>query len=191
MSENEARALVEVVAKAIAGEWWCNDEVTQRDYLRQADKALAVARQHFAQERDALRAEIEGYVSEREMIASEAYQSGYESAVEETRTELATAREALGQAAVDVLAERKRQQLIEGWTPDHDDEHADEELADAAAAYALSPKHYVFPNRAECPDFWPWDERCWNPKDDRRRDLVRAGALILAEIERLDRAERS
>jgi hypothetical protein len=36
-------------------------------------------------------------------------------------------------------------------------------------------------------EIWPWDRKWWKPKD-RRRDLVRAGALILAEIERLDRA---
>ena len=37
---------------------------------------------------------------------------------------------------------------------------------------------------------WPhtWDASWWKPKD-RRRDLVRAGALIIAEIERLDRLD--
>lgn len=37
-------------------------------------------------------------------------------------------------------------------------------------------------------EVWPWDESWWKPTN-RRRDLVKAGALILAEIERLDRAE--
>lgn len=32
----------------------------------------------------------------------------------------------------------------------------------------------------------PWDEKWWKPKNP-RRDLVKAGALILAEIERIDR----
>lgn len=35
---------------------------------------------------------------------------------------------------------------------------------------------------------WPWDREWWKPKD-RRRNLVRAAALLIAEIERLDRAE--
>lgn len=35
--------------------------------------------------------------------------------------------------------------------------------------------------------FWPWQRKWWKPKDP-RRDLVRAGALIIAEIERIDRA---
>ena len=39
------------------------------------------------------------------------------------------------------------------------------------------------------PPSWPWVRRWWKPTD-RRRDLVKAGALILAEIERLDRIER-
>jgi len=34
---------------------------------------------------------------------------------------------------------------------------------------------------------WPWAEKWWKPKNE-RRDLVKAAALILAEIERLDRA---
>ncbi|PCB37801.1 hypothetical protein CJT89_33510, partial [Pseudomonas aeruginosa] len=34
---------------------------------------------------------------------------------------------------------------------------------------------------------WPWDEQWWKPSTA-RRDLVKACALALAEIERLDRA---
>ena len=34
---------------------------------------------------------------------------------------------------------------------------------------------------------WPWHRQWWKPKNA-RRDLVRAAALIVAEIERLDRA---
>ena len=89
-------------------------------------------------------------------------------------------------AAQDVLAERRRQVESEGWTPEHDDEHASGALADAAACYAVFPvagtelpKGYY--------SLWPWDRGWWKPKD-RRSNLVKAGALILAEIERLDRA---
>jgi hypothetical protein len=39
-------------------------------------------------------------------------------------------------------------------------------------------------------DLWPWHDDWWKPKD-RRRDLIRAAALIVAEIERLDRAAKS
>lgn len=103
-------------------------------------------------------------------------------------------REALGKAATDVLAERARQIAVEGWTPEHDDEHAGDELAVAAGCYAIPMSHWarLLPRSAmwslgQVPQLWPWARQWWKPKD-RRADLVRAGALILAEIERLDRA---
>lgn len=84
----------------------------------------------------------------------------------------------------DVLAERRRQIESEGWTPEHDDEHSLGEMAGAAACYANNAGlGRVLPPRS-----WPWDASWWKPKD-RRRDLVRAAALLLAEIERLDRLE--
>lgn len=82
---------------------------------------------------------------------------------------------AVGDAARDVLAERRRQVESEGWSPEHDDKHTDNELSRAAGCYALGVTAY-----------WPWDQDWWKPSD-RRRNLVKAGALILAEIERLDR----
>ena len=93
----------------------------------------------------------------------------------------------LPQAAQDVLAERRRQVEAEGWTPEHDDEHDDGELAAAGATYALSAANCI----VEQPFHrtWPWQNTWWKPTVP-RRDLVKAGALILAEIERLDRAAR-
>ena len=88
-------------------------------------------------------------------------------------------------AAADVLAERKRQVTAEGWTPGHDDEYEHGELADAVGCYALSSE--LFDCAGEPPRPWPWPDEWWKPTN-RRRDLVKAGALILAEIERLDRA---
>lgn len=95
-------------------------------------------------------------------------------------------------AARDVLAERLRQISAEGWTPKHDDEeHPFGQLALAAASYAVHAGEgwgddlFTYAN-APPPNFWPWGS-WWKPRDQ-RRDLVRAGALILAEIERLDRA---
>ena len=92
----------------------------------------------------------------------------------------------LTKAAQDVLAERQRQIEKEGWTPEHDDDHWDGELADAAACYAFSSSLL---NSDEPPRHWPWRRESWKPCD-RRRMLVKAGALILAEIERLDRARQ-
>lgn len=86
-------------------------------------------------------------------------------------------------AATDVLAERQRQVTAEGWTPAHDDEHVEGQLSDAAACYAL----FATDQSRPVPDYWPWPDNWWKQHGE-RRDLVRAGALIIAEIERLDRA---
>jgi hypothetical protein len=92
---------------------------------------------------------------------------------------------AVSDAAHDVLAERQRQISAEGWTPEHDDEHDDGRMAVAAAYYA------TYDHQGKCKGWgrilWPWDEEWCKPKDD-RSNLVRAGALVIAEIERIDRA---
>ena len=104
---------------------------------------------------------------------------------------LATAPEAPQTAAVrDVLAERQRQISVEGWKPEHDDTHAGGALIMAAVCYAdWNLYASELPNGGEdrIPVNWPWAASWWKPSTP-RRDLVKAGALILAEIERLDRA---
>ncbi|VFS56088.1 hypothetical protein [Raoultella planticola] len=116
---------------------------------------------------------------------------GAGTAVKSQQFEIACLRELLARlesrtaAAADVLAERKRQVTAEGWTPGHDDEYEHGELADAAGCYALSSE--LFDCAGEPPRPWPWPDEWWKPTS-RRRDLVKAGALILAEIERIDRA---
>jgi hypothetical protein len=95
--------------------------------------------------------------------------------------------DALGQAALDVLAERARQISAEGWTPEHDDQHDNGEIAKAAGCYALASSYYHIDPYAAVLSVWPWERASLKPSDP-RRDLVKAGALILAEIERLDRA---
>jgi hypothetical protein len=91
----------------------------------------------------------------------------------------------LTKAAGDVLAERTRQVMVEGWRPEHDNTYTSGELVLAAGAYAL---YGSYPAHAEDPPvIWPWAAAWWKPRD-KRRNLVKAAALILAEIERLDRA---
>lgn len=94
------------------------------------------------------------------------------------------ARDALTAAAVDVLAERRRQIESEGWTPGHDDNHESGDLAHAAACYAAGNQLLQWFSGGTV---WPfgWE---FKPADPRRK-LVKAGALILAEIERLDRID--
>lgn len=99
------------------------------------------------------------------------------------------------QAVNDIIAERQRQISEGGWTPEHDDRYDSGELAGAAACYAryTNARGWVFPTNptdyqsAGEPFDWPLDSEWWKPTNP-RRDLVKAGALILADIERLDRA---
>lgn len=93
--------------------------------------------------------------------------------------------ERMSDAVRDVLAERARQINQEGWTPAHDDQHDDGALVCAAICYAGADT--VNYPRNEPPDMWPWASEWWKPSDD-RRNLVKAAALILAEISRIDRA---
>lgn len=97
-------------------------------------------------------------------------------------------------SAADVLAERERQQVEEGFDAEHDDRHPQGTLAQAAAAYALWPERVYIHNESErqqvFTDVFPfasqWDRRYADL--DRRDLLIKAGALILAENDKLDRA---
>lgn len=99
------------------------------------------------------------------------------------------AQHSVPKAWLDVQAERRRQVENEGWTPEHDDEHSYGQMGRAAACYALAGSSA--PNDGTAALLvslaWPWDEQWWKPSTA-RRDLVKACALALAEIERLDRA---
>lgn len=88
----------------------------------------------------------------------------------------------------DVSAERLRQITEEGYTTEHDDSHPAGELAAAGACYAihaafeLDQKQHI----SGVPAWWPFKDG-WDPKDP-RRNLVVAAAMIIAEIDRYDRA---
>lgn len=98
-----------------------------------------------------------------------------------------TNRDGTSIALADIRAERVRQMHVEGWTPEHDDTHSCNEMAEAAACYANPAPHGVKPQSVtEPPRAWPWSREWWKPKD-RRSNLVRAAALLVAEIERIDR----
>lgn len=108
-----------------------------------------------------------------------------------------------------ISMERERQVKVEGYTPEHDDAYTKAEggayntcLADAAICYAfiaaadedlrkfgrVNTNHpFLF-----CPVHWPWHNEHWKPSQgdsnqDRIKELVKAGALIAAEIDRLQR----
>ncbi|WP_322086053.1 ead/Ea22-like family protein [Burkholderia sp. BCC1999] len=94
-------------------------------------------------------------------------------------------------AAVDVLMERRRQIAEKGWTADRDDGYVCGEIAALASHYAMPPSvrdwtaadtgYGATCGQAILPEGWSA-----KIDDNRRRELVKAGALILAEIERID-----
>lgn len=98
-----------------------------------------------------------------------------------------------------IAKERKRQIAEEGWTPEHDDAHTAGCLARAGAVYAAHAGAGLFIERekgtsADVPaairyvrDGWPWDDEWWKPNADYKGCLIKAGALIAAEIDRLQR----
>lgn len=101
----------------------------------------------------------------------------------------------------DIFHERRRQIEKEGWTPEHDDSHGYGDMAKAAAAYAyvsaLADNERKWHRDSlwgiarggfgVVASIWPWNAKWFKPTNQ-RRDLVKAGALIVAEIERIDRA---
>lgn len=80
-----------------------------------------------------------------------------------------------------IAAERRRQIDIEGWASEHDDGHIPGALVDAAACYLDVP---YMDASSYTPSRWPWEPDSWKPAGDPVRNLVKAGALIAAEIDR-------
>lgn len=99
-----------------------------------------------------------------------------------------------------IAEERARQIQSEGWTADHDDGHRRLQMTRAAACYLLNTwekskleesatgRHVV---AAAVNVLWPWEQEWWKPSSDPVRNLVKAGALIAAELDRLQRASNS
>jgi len=78
-----------------------------------------------------------------------------------------------------ITEERNRQINEEGWSAEHDAGHDNKEIANAALTYL---GEYCGVET----DVWPWESSWWKPGAD-IRNLVKAGALIAAEIDRLQR----
>ena len=92
-------------------------------------------------------------------------------------------------SGVELIAEERARQIsAEGWTPGHDDEHTDDEMPKAALCYIEEAIWGLYPlaDMNPHPD-WPWEPKWWKPSEP-IRNLVKAGALIAAEIDRLIRA---
>lgn len=96
-----------------------------------------------------------------------------------------------------IAVERLRQIEVEGYTAGHDASHLrlgyEDALVRAAVCYATPPDHRLRNySQDDHPRYWPWAPEYWKPcPDDRVRELVKAGALIAAEIDRLRSIGRS
>ncbi|MFY3456975.1 hypothetical protein ACOTJD_09960 [Achromobacter xylosoxidans] len=179
---------------------WAPDNTHARTGNTEKEQAMWFAgmeqAQANAQDNAAIRAQAQDYGSPAEVAQRiEQYIGRYGrensatlllyEAMNALRRPAPAAGDAQTDAARDVLAERQRQISVEGWTPAHDDQHHLGQLASAAGCYAMFTQAYP---PGDPVDFWPWARAWWKPSAGPRRNLVKAGALILAEIERLDRA---
>lgn len=94
-----------------------------------------------------------------------------------------------GDAVAMVIDERNRQVGNEGFTTARDDGYVQCELARAAAAYATPRGFRRLQDDQRTPVAWPWAPGWWKPAAQtdagRLRELSKAGALILAEMERI------
>lgn len=101
-------------------------------------------------------------------------------------------------AGIDLITEERQRQIdVEGYSKQHDSQHNASEFIYAAIAYAESAKvgvnyhemgntneNEVMMHKNDKRLFFPWGEANFKPTTD-IRDLVKAGALIAAAIDRL------
>ena len=162
--------------------------------LREALDALTDDPDHFAEKASRLEAAIPGVVEVLDYVWAEA-EERYGN-VDDWRElpQLEPLVAIIGAPGADepngvdlIRKERQRQIVKEGWNAQHDDLHTEGELAKAAACYALNlGGRYASEAIGK---HWPWEWKWWKPKD-RLSDLVRAGALVAGEIDRLLRKAR-
>ena len=96
-----------------------------------------------------------------------------------------------------IAEERLRQIIEEGYTSKYDDRYDHNQLALAAACYCLpasvrSSHNFDLRGTTMRKSLWPWKDEYWKPSNDNRiRELVKAGALIAAEIDHLLRIQQN
>lgn len=98
-----------------------------------------------------------------------------------------------------IMEERVRQQSVEGFTPEHDDKHTNFELTEAAVIYSAAAGSLVLDKTMTSTQIelvlkylgrWPWSSESLKISSDPINNLIKAGALIAAEIDRLQRVNK-
>lgn len=107
----------------------------------------------------------------------------------EEQKRISAAHRTTGKPPLEMIAAERQAQLAMGYDAAHDDQHAAGELAAAAACFALGSTEVRSLAQTGDSTLWPAE---WSTEilgaNTRMRQLVVAGALIAAEIERLQRA---
>lgn len=90
------------------------------------------------------------------------------------------------------LIAEERARLIQtwGWDAEHDDQFISAQLITAAEGYTNAAWNNVVCGKTQDlrqPAGWPFGSKVWSPSTDPVRNLAKAGALIAAEIDRLNR----
>lgn len=97
---------------------------------------------------------------------------------------------------VEIIAEERKRQIEEvGFTLDHDIQYQHGQLSTAAACYALPSTNQILSTYGLFVSMkrwmlWPLAKEWWKPSNDRIRELAKAGALIAAEIDRLNKLKQ-
>lgn len=94
-----------------------------------------------------------------------------------------------------IKAERQRHADEEGWTLEHDDQWIHGELVRAAVTYLVWYLGNIIKqwtvNVVCFGELWPWDLKWWKTSNDEPiENLVKAGSMIAAEIDRMIRLEK-
>lgn len=130
------------------------------------------------------------FEEEEEEIENDEEIEELEEAISDAETTISNSKERLKEitgkdyfTGVDLIfQERNRQISDEGYDSEHDKNYVNNELADAAICYLVDPQH-----RDTQPFPWPWNDEYWKPTPENRiRELEKAGALIAAEIDRIN-----
>lgn len=95
-----------------------------------------------------------------------------------------------------IWKERLRQIHTEGYDSDHDSQHTLGEIAEGARCYLTAALEQIYQETNHnafldsqtlkdefCKD-WPWEFDTFKPSEDYQRNLVKAGAMIAAELDR-------
>lgn len=113
--------------------------------------------------------------------------------IKDTRASLESQHPTWSIAIRDLIAERRRQVREEGYHLERDDQYTSGQLAEAASVYAFwaapsgyTPDAHLDYLNTKLPPCWPFGPEQWKPANQRLM-LIKAGALILAELDRLDR----